>query len=129
MPINSRTKGARTERELAQKLREELGWQARRTQQFCGLAGDSDVVVMNVPQLFIESKNVQKLNVSQAMAKAVEDAKAAGKLPCLCHKKDRQEWLLTVRLSDLRLLSEMVVQSQSMRMEQSGQTLDPPDMT
>lgn len=34
--VNSREKGARAERELAGKLRELLGVEARRGQQFCG---------------------------------------------------------------------------------------------
>ena len=40
--VNSRAKGARAERELANKLKEH-GFQAHRTQQFCGKAGNSDV--------------------------------------------------------------------------------------
>ena len=122
MPINSRAKGARTERELAKKLEEVMGWKARRTQQFCGAAGDSDVVVMNVPQLFVESKSVERLNVVAAMDQAVQDAKAAGKLPCLCHKRNRTEWLVTVRLTDLPLFAEMIQQSRSMKMVQSEAT-------
>lgn len=121
MSINSRAKGARTERELAQKMKEVFGWsQAHRTNQFCGKNGDSDVIIPELPQVFVESKAVERLNVPAAMARAVEDAAAAGKLPVLCHKRNRGEWLLTLRLEDLPRFSEMVELSKSMRVEASG---------
>ena len=117
--INSRAKGARTELELAKKLQELFGWKARRTQQYTGTAGDSDVLVLELPQVFVESKAVEKLNVHQAMARAVEDAAAAGKLPVLCHKKNRTGWLVTLRIEDLTLLSSMVEAAKSMRVAES----------
>lgn len=129
MPINSRQKGKRTELQLAHKLNEVMGWDARRAVQYNGAAGDSDVMVMNIPQLFVESKAVEKLNVVAAMEQAVSDAKAAGKLPCLCHRRKRTEWLVTVRLTDLPLFAEMIVQSRSMRAEQSEVTLGITDTT
>jgi len=118
MPVNSRSKGSRAERELSKKITEVMGWKARRTQQFCGAAGDSDVVVQDLPQVFLESKAVQKLNVSQAMKKAAEDASAAGKIPVLAHKKNREPWLLTIRLSDLPVLSSMVEAARLMNGEE-----------
>jgi Holliday junction resolvase len=120
MSINSRAKGARTERELSQKMKEVFGWEAHRTNQFCGKNGDSDVIIPELPQVFVESKAVERLNVPAAMARAVEDAAAAGKLPVLCHKRNRGEWLLTLRLEDLPRFSEMVELSKSMRLEAGG---------
>lgn len=107
MPVNSRAKGCRAERDLCHSLKETLGWDARRSQQFCGNAGDADLIVEQVPNLFVESKMVEKLNVTQAMAKAVEQC--GGALPILCHRKKRTNWLVTVRLEDLLALSQMVV--------------------
>jgi hypothetical protein len=69
-----------------------------------------------MPQVLVESKAVERLNVPAAMARAVEDAAAAGKLPVLCHKRNRGEWLLTLRLEDLPRFSEMVELSKSMRL-------------
>lgn len=46
--MNSRTKGAAGERELASKLRE-YGFEARRGQQYSGANGDADVV--GLPQI------------------------------------------------------------------------------
>ena len=129
MPINSRQKGKRTELELAHKLEEVMGWKARRTAQFCGSNGDSDVIVENIPQLFLESKSVERLNVVAAMEQAVSDAKAAGKLPCLCHRRKRTEWLVTIRLTDLSLFAQMVEQSRCMRAEQNAATSGIADTT
>ena len=68
--INSRDKGARGERELSSKLRE-YGYNARRTQQFCGANGDADVV--GLPNIHIECKRVEKLNIYNAIAQAKHD--------------------------------------------------------
>jgi len=113
--INSRAKGARTELELAKKLQELFGWKARRTVQFCGKAGDADVLIPEIPQVLVESKAVEKLNVQQAMDRAAEDAAASGKIPVLCHKRKRKEWLVTLRLQDLHLFSSMVEQSRLLK--------------
>ena len=129
MPINSRQKGKRTELELAHKLEEIMGWTARRTAQFCGSNGDSDVTVESIPQLFVESKCVEKLNVVAAMEQAVSDAKAAGKLPCLFHRRKRTEWLVTIRLTDLPLFAQMVETSRCMREEQNAATSGIADTT
>jgi hypothetical protein len=44
--------------------------------------------------------------VFKALATAV--AEAGGKLPVLMHRKNKTEWLVTVRLADLARLSEVV---------------------
>jgi len=120
---NSRAKGSRTERELAKEINKEMGWNARRTAQTCGKFGDADIHIPELPQVLVESKAVQTLNVVAAMNRAAEDAAAAGKLPVLCHKKNRTPWLLTIRLSDLSLFMEMVEQSKSMKAEESEESL------
>ena len=109
MPINSRAKGARAERDLSSFLREKLGWTARRTAQRMGKSGAaSDVVVEEVPGLHLECKMVERLNLEKAMEQAVRDC--LNKIPVVCHRKCRGEWMLTVHLKDLRQLSLMVVQ-------------------
>jgi Holliday junction resolvase len=94
--MNSRTKGAAGERELAEKLRE-YGYEARRGQQFCGANGDADVV--GLPGYHIECKRVEKLNIDTAMEQSVRDARE-GEIPIVCHRKNRKEWLVTIRLKD-----------------------------
>ena len=119
MPVKSRQKGKRTELQLAHKLEEVMGWKARRTQQNNGAAGDSDVVIEELPQVFLESKAVEKLNVQAAMDRAAEDAAAEGKIPVLAHKRNRKEWLMTIRLSDMPRLFQMVEIYMSMKQEES----------
>lgn len=97
--VNSRQKGKRGELELCATLKEVMGWTARRSVQFCGDAGDSDLIVEEHPNLFVEGKRVEQLNLHKAMTLAVEQARE--KLPIVCHRKDRTEWLLTLRLEDL----------------------------
>ena len=90
--MNSRNKGKRGELEAAHLLRE-YGYGARRGQQFSGANGDADVV--GLPGIHIEVKRVEKLNISEAMAQSMRDAKT-GELPIVLHRKNRQEWLVTM---------------------------------
>lgn len=96
MPINSRSKGAAGERELA-KILKQYGYDTRRGQQYCGANGDADVV--GLPHIHIECKRVEKLNLYDAMAQAISDAKA-DEMPAVFHRKNRCEWLVTMKLKD-----------------------------
>lgn len=102
---NSRAKGARGERELAKELGRILGTDdIRRGQQFSGVEGKD---VLGVPDLHIECKRVQKLNLLRAMEQAIGDA-AEDECPIVCHRVDRGEWMLTVRLNDLEDLWQIL---------------------
>ena len=94
--MNSKQKGSAGERELSNKLKE-YGFDTRRSQQYCGANGDSDVV--GIDGLHIECKRVERLNVSDAMKQAVSDVKS-GNVPVVMHRKNREEWLVTMRMSD-----------------------------
>lgn len=94
--MNSRQKGARGERELAEKLRE-YGFTTRRGQQYSGANGDADVV--GVEGLHIECKRVEKLNLDDALAQSIRDARD-GEMPVVMHRKNRAEWKVTMRLDD-----------------------------
>ena len=94
--INSRAKGARAERELAKVIREH-GYEARRGQQYCGANGDADVV--GLPHIHVECKNVQRLNIFDAMAQSKRDAKK-GEIPAVFHKKNHTGWLVTMGIED-----------------------------
>ena len=96
MSINSREKGKRGERALAKKLRE-YGFEARRGQQFSGANGDADVVGLD--GIHIECKNVERLNLWDAMAQSKHDAKE-GEMPTVMHKKNNTDWLVTQPLED-----------------------------
>lgn len=94
--MNSRQKGSRGERELAKIFREH-GYEARRGLQYCGASGDADVI--GLPGIHVECKRVEKLNLLDAMEQAVRDARE-GELPTVFHRRDRCEWLVTMRLED-----------------------------
>ncbi len=104
--MNSRQKGAAGERELSHKLERVFGRKCRRSQQFCGANGDSDVV--GIPGVHIECKRVEALNIHKAVNQAVSDSVKTGGVPVVCHRKNREEWLLTVRLDDVLRFIEVM---------------------
>ena len=105
-PINSRQKGKRGELELCQTLKGLFGWDAERSQQHCGNAGDSDLILKGFPNLFVECKRVQNLNLSKAMELAKQQA--GEKVPAIFHRKDREDWMVTVPLGQLLHLALML---------------------
>jgi hypothetical protein len=52
----------------------------------------------DLPGFHFEVKAVERLNVNDAMAQAVGDA--GGKVPVVAHKRNRGEWLVTMRAAD-----------------------------
>ena len=100
--INSKAKGAAGERELSNKLKE-YGYDCRRGQQFCGANGDADVV--GLPNIHIECKRVEKLNIYDAIDQAKRDSNKSelpfsNPLPTVFHRKNNSEWLVTNTLED-----------------------------
>ena len=94
--MNSRDKGARGERELANLLKK-AGFNTRRGQQFSGLYGDADVVGLD--GIHIECKRVESLNIYKAYFQSVRDSKN-NELPAVFHRKNNQPWLVTIGLYD-----------------------------
>ena len=94
--INSRQKGAKGERELANFLREH-GFESRRGQQYSGRTGEADVV--GLPGIHIECKRVERLDLDAALEQSVRDARA-GEIPVVIHRKNRQSWRITMYLED-----------------------------
>lgn len=95
--INSKQKGKKGELELSHKL-QEYGYNTRRTNQYCGNTGDASDVV-GLDGIHIECKRVEKLNLYDAMSQAIHDS-VNGDLPTVFHRKNRCEWLVTMRLED-----------------------------
>ena len=58
--------------------------------------------VIGLPGIHVEVKNVERLNVRDALAQATSDAKQAGKneLPIVAHKKNNAPWLVTMAADD-----------------------------
>lgn len=105
MGKRSRDKGKAGEREAAAKLSELFGCDVRRSQQYCGASEESDDLV-GLPGVAVEVKRCERLNLHSVIEKTAADA--AGKIPMVVHRRDRSEWLATVRLDDLpRLVSQL----------------------
>lgn len=100
--MNSRTKGKKGELELANLLKKH-GYETRRSVQYCGANGDADVVGLD--GIHIECKRVERLNIDDAMAQAVEDARE-GEMPAVFHRKNRKGWLVTMRFEEWLKLYE-----------------------
>lgn len=95
---NSRQKGKRGELELAHEL-ERYGLTARRSQQFKGTADSGDVEVTEWPDMLVECKRVQALNLPKAMAKAIGEA-GGTKLAAVFHRRNGEPWMVTMDLED-----------------------------
>ena len=98
MPINSKQKGARFERQLASRFRE-YGYEARRTAQYCGNTGEASDVV-GLPGIHIEAKHQERMQLYEWMAQAKRDAEGTGRLPAVFHKKNNAEILVTMTFDD-----------------------------
>lgn len=93
--MNSKQKGNRGERELAEILRG-YGYDARRGLQFQGGQIEADVV--GIPGVHIEVKRVERLNIYAAYEQSAHDAKQ-GEIPAVIHRRNRQPWLVTLPLT------------------------------
>ena len=96
MGKKEREKGKRGERELARLLRG-YGYDARRGQQYCGAAGDADVV--GLPGVHIEVKRTEKLSLYDALAQSIADARP-GEMPIVVHRRNDCQWVVIQPLED-----------------------------
>ena len=93
--INSRSKGAKGERELANILKD-YGYNTRRGQQYNGLEGED---IVGLDYIHIECKRVENLNLDKAMQQAKRDSKDY-QMPVVFHRKNKQKWLVTMELDN-----------------------------
>jgi len=68
----------------------------RRGQQFSGLEGED---VVGLPGIHVEVKRVQALNIEKAMGQSMRD-RLTSQMAIVAHRKDRCEWLITMRAND-----------------------------
>ncbi len=94
--MNSKRKGKDGELEWANFLKEH-GIEARRGQQFRGTK-DSPDVISSLDYVHFEVKRVENLNIHKAMDKALTESQ--DKIPVVAHRKNRTEWLITIRAED-----------------------------
>ena len=101
MACNSRRKGSAGELEAAKALNDVLPHaQARRAQQYCGHETAADLVCEGLDGVMVEVKRRQSMNIHKVMAESLAHCTEA-MLPVILHRKNGEEWLLTIRLEDL----------------------------
>ena len=95
----SKARGKRAELDLVHQL-QKFGFEARRTAQYCGKAGTSDVV--GVPGVHCECKAVQRLNIWEALSQSERDSAADGNgdIPAVFFKRNRSGWYVAMPLKD-----------------------------
>lgn len=96
MAINSKRKGKVAEIEIAHIL-QERGYDARRSQQFCGSNGDADVV--GLPGVHIEVKRTESLSLYKALEQSKNDARD-NEIPVVFHRKNHQKWVAIMELEN-----------------------------
>ncbi|WP_337470977.1 hypothetical protein [Mitsuokella jalaludinii] len=97
---NSRAKGKAGELEFARLCRA-MGYDVRRTAQYCGKTGDAADCV-GLSGIHIEVKRVEHLNIDDALDQARRDAKAKhdGSLPIVAHRRNHTRWKITMDAAD-----------------------------
>lgn len=96
MPINSKQKGKRFEREVSH-LFKDWGYEAHRSAQFKGNTGQA-ADVEGVPYIHIEAKHQERMNLYDWYEQAERDARAngEGRLPVVIHKQNNKPVLVTM---------------------------------
>jgi len=107
--MNSRTKGANGERELAQLLRNQGHIDARRGQQYSGLNGDADVV--GLQGVHIECKRAERFTDEPALKQAERDARA-GEVPVVIYRRNKERWKVVLRQDIADLIWQVLTADQ-----------------
>lgn len=122
MPINSRDKGNRAEREVAKMINTYLGTNCRRTPLSGGLSIKGDIIDIDVDsiasQYHFEIKNTKKLNIPMWWKQIYSDC--GKKIPINIFKMDAKFYTtleLTDWLSDLAELDELRKENASQKTE------------
>ena len=101
MACNARRKGKTGELEAAHEINVLLpNAQARRAQQFSATESSADLLAPGLPNLFLEVKRRQSMNLHKVMDECEEHC--GGLHPVILHRKDNTDWLVTFRLQDIR---------------------------
>ena len=97
MSRSQQRKGADGERELVETLKV-YGFETQRGgSETFGSVPD----VVGLPGIHIEVKRVERLNISDAINQAARDSlRFRDGLPAVFHRRNRQPWLVTMRLID-----------------------------
>ena len=99
----SRNKGKRGEREAAKELNRIFGLEARRAQQYCGEAGDADLI--GIEGVHVEVKRVERFCLHPSLEQADDDRKP-GEVPLVLTRQNGKSWVACCYLDDLPRLLE-----------------------
>lgn len=98
--VNSKAKGSRRERELANILKDKGYDEARRTQQYSGVTGEASDVI-GLPNIHIEVKGTQVTNINAFIKQAKRDSQNNEyELPAVFYKRNYEPWLVVMDLDD-----------------------------
>lgn len=95
----ARDKGKRFERMIANILKTR-GFDAKRGVQYQGSYNSHDVECEVLDYYNLETKFVEKLNITVAMNQAVKDCAGSEQKPVVIHKKSNCDTLVTMQLHD-----------------------------
>jgi Holliday junction resolvase len=103
----SQRKGSRAERELASVLTDLLGVECRKGSSpfLPGIIAPDVHVAGNI---HIEVKRRERFSLPAALSQSEADA-GAGQVPVVCHRPNRHDWMMTVRLSALPKLAAAIM--------------------
>lgn len=105
---NSRQKGKRGELEACREMEKVLtGTTWRRSQQFCGKAGDADIIGVDKLHVEVKRREAGLKTLYSWMAQAVEDARATD-TPLVLTRSNGEDWLAVIYLQDLPSLYEIL---------------------
>lgn len=99
-----REKGKRGEREIARLLKN-LGFDAHRSQQYCGNTGDAADVV-GIDGYHLEVKRREKTEIHAWIKQA--EAECGENVPIVLHRRNGEPWYATIPAIDLfQLIKEV----------------------
>ena len=126
MAGGNRERGKRGERQAVEAIRRELQLEGRRTQQYSGTEGTSDVTTPGLPEVHWEVKLRRSLGHQRFMDQALADVASGAHLPhtpsipVVLAKEDRGPWLLTVPLDRFQDLIEAYQRADRLRLDSEG---------
>jgi Holliday junction resolvase len=99
-----REKGKRGEREIARLLRD-MGFDAHRTQQYCGNTGDAADVI-GIEGFHLEVKRCEVTKIHEWIRQSERDC--GEKVPIVLHRRNGEPWYATMPAIDLfQLIKEV----------------------
>ena len=100
MARNSKRKGNAGELEVLHLLQRNGLRAWRNDQQYVGGVDNPDIALdMNGIRYHVECKRTERLRLYEAMQQAIHDSNGHA-VPLVAHRRNRGEWLLTMRLND-----------------------------